>query len=663
MLPNTRRSWLVLLAVAIGVGVVAQLLLTGSGGLSLAAVVLYGVAIGLFLISLRGLERAPAMAAIGGGDGGVATGRHIRLGLWMAVAALGASAVLLFLNLRLVVPQTATPNEARLGLYLWLGAVLLFVVATAGLYWRPTRPAWASLRSHRLEIIAIGGLLTVAFLLRVVDVAHVPYPANGDEANIGIEGVRVLSGDNFNLFWGGWYGQPNMTFVPNALFIWLFGPDLLGVRLTSVVEGTLSILFLYLLGRRMFNPWVGFLAAAFMTGWHYHIFYSRLGLNMIRDPFLATLVFYLLYRAFETRRTFDYILAGLASGLIWYSYAGSRLILALVAVWIVFIALRTRDFLAKNWQGLAWYAAAMAIVSAPILLWFKDHPNEFNTRMNQIGIFATGWLAEEAARRNLHPLLVIADKALPGFLVFVSMPSVALYNIGVPLLDPLMSVLAVLGLAYSVVHILDRRYFLLVMWFLGAVIAGAGFTVDLPYHRLAIAAPVVSLFIALAVWTLAEAVSKAGVVSRQMALAVGGLVVIGAAAYSAYYLLAVANPQGRFVDSNSEAGHHLGYYLRTVDTNSTIYFAGMPRMFIGFPTVTYLAGPGDRRDLPERMTTSDVPALPQGRGAIFIALPERRKDLDLVRQRYADGAWDEMISPTTGLPLYYTYIIPPQGSP
>ena len=58
-------------------------------------------------------------------------------------------------------------------------------------------------------------------------------------------------------------------------------------------------------------------------------------------------------------------------------------------------------------MGFAALVGGFVVVGAPMGLWWSTHPNEFNVRMNQIGIVQSGWLANATVNtgRSIPDLL------------------------------------------------------------------------------------------------------------------------------------------------------------------------------------------------------------------------------------------------------------------
>src|SRR3972149_405925 len=203
---------------------------------------------------------------------------------------------------------------------------MVFIVISAFWASRGQFKRWGELKSgwapHRVEILTVAGIVLVALLARTVYLSLHPYPWSGDEASVGSEGRRIINGEVPDSFDSGWSGQPNWSFVPTALTLKIFGQNFVGIRMVSALAGTFTVLFVYLLGREMFNKQVGLLAAAFLALYPFHVHFSRIGVNNINDGFMVALVLWLVFRAVRKGRTFDYVLAGVASGLTIYTYVG-----------------------------------------------------------------------------------------------------------------------------------------------------------------------------------------------------------------------------------------------------------------------------------------------------------------------------------------------------
>ncbi len=89
------------------------------------------------------------------------------------------------------------------------------------------------------------------------------------------------------------------------------------------------------MGRALFDEWTGVFAGLLLAGSHFHIHYSRLGLNQSFDGLAYTAVLAALYVGWKQNRRSAFLLAGLGLGLSQYFYMSARALLVLVLAWVL----------------------------------------------------------------------------------------------------------------------------------------------------------------------------------------------------------------------------------------------------------------------------------------------------------------------------------------
>ncbi len=285
-------------------------------------------------------------------------------------------------------------------------------------------------------------IILLAFLVRIVNLE--------DSVHIFVDEMHFTDGvtnlwDNPN--------QPLLSHMSGiAGFTWfyaylqtytvaIFGATFTGLRIVSVLFGTLTIPVVYGLAREWFDRPTGLLAALLLALFPPHIHFSRLALNNIADPFFGMLALLLLARAMRTGRSDQFVLAGVALGLTQYWYEGGKLIFPVVVG--LGVINRFRDL-----SRLYRLIGAMLIVVMPLAISLERQGMPYLPRLK--------------AERDTSLLLdsdYLRDQFNPAFYHLIQHPDGAEYYGGATgLILPYLVPFFILG----VVHCLWRRQLMLV---------------------------------------------------------------------------------------------------------------------------------------------------------------------------------------------------------
>jgi len=520
-------------------------------------------------------------------------------------------------------------------------------------------------RDTWIEIATVAALTLLAFLLRAAALDSVPYTLGGDEAWHGLLARQVLRGELSNPFVMGYMSMPTFFYWPLSWSLWLVGDGMVGLRLPSALAGALTVPLFYGLVRSLRSTapeavWgrrTALLSALFLAAYDYHIHFSRLGANNVWDPLFAVLIFWAVDRGLgagkqrpetaggsETRpcRAGPLILAGMVLGLAFYFYTGARLLPVLVVVYATFVWLQRRRETGASFgeliRPLAVIGVALVIVAGPILSFALAHPNDWNARVNQIGIIQSGWLAREPGLTGKGTAQILAEQVLRSagaFHVFVD--RTVWYGADRPLLGFLAGICALLGMAWAVAHWRERRYFLILIWFWGVILTGGALTEGPPSsQRLVMAIPAVCLLVAVGLEVtvdLARRLLGAHPIAEKLAL---GLLIAALAASSVHYYFATFTPSHRYGSANGETATMIGHYLRGQAPGTQVYFLGAPRIYWGFGTMGFLAPQVAGHDIEQPLTgPPDLPDL--GQTPLFVFLPDRAGELQWVQAAFPGG--------------------------
>jgi hypothetical protein len=84
-------------------------------------------------------------------------------------------------------------------------------------------------------------------------------------------------------------------------------------------------------------------------------------------------------------------------------------------------------------------------------------------------------------------------------------------------------------------------------------------------------------------------------------------------------------------------------------------------MYIGFGSIPYIAADVEGVDIHDPLTAPIDPAsVDTDKDAVFILLPERREELQMIRATFPGGKLETVPSPVPGIeqPLYLLYRVP-----
>jgi 4-amino-4-deoxy-L-arabinose transferase-like glycosyltransferase len=516
------------------------------------------------------------------------------------------------------------------------------------------RDEWAAVPAW--EVAVAVGLASGAFLLRGLNLEQLPPTLSGDEASAGLEAVRFVRGEANNLFGLGWFSFPAFYFALQSGAIHLFGQTATALRITSAIGGSLTVFVVYWLARALFGRYAAMIAGTFLLASHYHIHFSRIGLQNIWDGLFVAIVLWGIWSGWTEGRRLPFLIAGVALGLGHYFYVSMRIVPLLLLVWAGFAFVIQRARLRERLPGLTLAAYSAAVVYLPLGLLFWRLPDEFFAPLRRVSVF-NGWLEAEVVRLGEPAWQIIASQMKATALGIIHVPLRHWYNPGAPLLLPLAAALFIAGLAW-LIYSADLRSMLLLL-VLGAIVILGGFSLDAPAsQRYAIVMPVIALIVALPLaqgldwlapyWDRWRWVPPT-VAFLSLALVIQrDLTYYFAEVYDSYVL-------GGY---NTETATGIARYLEAEPAH-TVYFFGPPRMgYASFSTIPYLAPQMAGHDVEAPLAGPAPWVLEQP--TYFIFLPEREGELSYVRAAYPGGRYETVPGARSGTgPLFSVYQVIP----
>jgi len=539
----------------------------------------------------------------------------------------------------------------------WVVATIAWLAAV----WQLTPPKAAILNSsaggrQRGVALAVVGIVVIAAALRLVCLDSIPFTLSGDEANHGLEAVKVLSGEIRNPFTTGWFSMPTMSFFLQSASLAVFGPTILGIRIPSALGGTLAVLTTFFLVRRLAGRQAALATSLTVATYHYHLHYSRIGANNIGDTLVVSTALLFACRALEgTRwRLLDWAITGSICALALYAYPAARVaVIVIPAVLALQFMFEPRRF--RRWLGGGIATALMSflVVGAPMLQYAVRFPQDFHGRVNQVGILQSGWLADEITRTGFSAGAILLDQFRRSVLAFNYYPDrTNAYGLDGPLLDPVFGTLFLLGLGYGLAAVVTRpgdgRLAPMVVWWWAAMLLGGTLTESAPTsQRLVTLTVPTCFFIVLALERLLGAVRRALIPRMPVDVTVLAAVVVFGVSSVLFYV-ADYTPLRIFGGPHAELSTILAPMFREHRETHDVVFLGPPFMYWGFPTMAYLAPDVHGMDV-ETSLTGPPPSdwRSPGRGLFIVVLPPRIAEIEQIRSTFPDGGVTEIHSEGT----------------
>lgn len=245
----------------------------------------------------------------------------------------------------------------------------------------------------RRDILLLFVIAFVAFTLRFYRVTEIPPSLNWDEVSIGYNAYSILKTGRDE--WGrlfpihfrayGEYKLPAQVYasIPG---IAIFGLNELGVRITPIIYGTLTVILLFFLTKALFEKAAVSLLSAFLLAispWHIHL--TRASFESSFSVFWIVLGIWFLIKGFKDSKWFIYSMVPLAISV--YTYNTARVFIPL---FLISISIAYYSKLLKTKKAVLISLALFSIMMIPLVLFIFS--GESNARYKLVSITDEGGL-------------------------------------------------------------------------------------------------------------------------------------------------------------------------------------------------------------------------------------------------------------------------------
>ena len=479
----------------------------------------------------------------------------------------------------------------------------------------------------------------IAFLFRGIATGRIPSFLTGDEAASGVYAAGFIKGDWNNIFIVGWYSFPSLFFFIQSTFIRLFGQTTEALRILSATVGALTVGVVYLCGKTMLGHRAGLMAALCLSALHFHIHFSRLGLNNIWDGLWYTVVIGAIWYGWKCNHRGAYLIAGLALGLSQYFYVSSKGLFGILflAFLIAFFFQRTRFHQALPNFILTF--AVMVVVLLPLLSFYVHQPQHLLEPIERVSFlrqtFGGAPVIIEGPVRKF-----IMQQVLVGMKAFAHTSIRNHYEPETPILRPLYAILFYIGLLFVVLRMKDGRFILLFLWLVTFGLIG-GLSESAPSaQRYVAAAPVCALIIGFGMNRVVELFGSCLQKSSRLLAGLGYLIILAAMINDLYfYFIEYQNmEQIDNLASHGRIAQQLANHLDDQPEGTQVAFLAVQHMgYYSVPSIQYLAPQVKGIDVSVPWKSFDKTAL-NSKHIVFVVLPERETELDLIVKAYPQGS-------------------------
>ncbi len=531
---------------------------------------------------------------------------------------------------------------------------------------RVTLPAW--LTAH-WDLLLLALILLVSAFVRFNQLDVFPNGCQSDECNNGLDALKWLGGAGYRPYAETNEGQATLFTYLIALSFQVFGVGVTQMRAVSALVGVLTVGAFYVLARDLYGRRAALAATALLATARWHVTFSRIVYELIMQPGVMILLALFLLRALRTGKRWQWALAGVMLALGMNTYTAFRVVPFIVAAFLVFWVAREwivgrhagSDIrrssrpagvipLRHDLQGIAILAGSAFTAVLPLGVYIVQNWAVFTGRMRHISIFN-----EVDRLGSVQPIVDNFKKTL--YMFNWQGDQAALNNLpGAPMLDTLVALLFVLGLAYALWYTLRARSvpLLTMLWFAGILSLGVlSVAHEAPTARRTIGMiPLIYLLVALVVDQLLRAWRMAwrSQGQRVFDVAVAAVVaVVMLANARVYFQVQAPDPSVWSAFSPNESA--VGRFLATLPPESTVLITPQYEHH----SAVRLIG----RDHPYRALNpvDDVPyrgAAAAGQDLIYVLEPVDRPLLGLLQQIYPAGEAEEHLD-RYGQNLFLSY--------
>jgi len=287
------------------------------------------------------------------------------------------------------------------------------------------------------------------------------------------------------------------------------------------------------------------------------------------------------------------------------------------------------------------------------------HPDAYVARLTEHGLLQRGSVPDlQANGQSLFTALV--GHAYRTFGLFITVNEHGpFYDSGTPLLSHGMDLLFIIGIVLVLLGWRKIENFALLSWVAGTALLGGFLFFDPPQgQHYVIAIPALCILMSLALAQISFLLSQVMVLSQRLSIGFTAFVLLAITFWNLYFYFGIYTPLNSYAYTPVMAD--IGNYLHKQSRKSYVYMFTPPNIYLNYGTIEFIANDPPGMDVLDSITSvTALPEPPTGLRPVFIFIPERLNELEVVKQRYPHGKLREYSRPQKPDEIYL-YIYEPR---
>lgn len=541
---------------------------------------------------------------------------------------------------------------------LWAAGLVSFILSQL-IRLAPRPGAEESPRFQWRHWLILTLILGVAFWLRYYRLTEIPNDFHGDMAIHGGIAREYLLGVKTNIFGYDFYSFPFMSFLPAAFSMAVFGNNLFGLQMTSVIGGMLNLLAVYLFVWRAFDSHRLAALTTSLTAINVaHIHFSRIVENM--DPWtFGVFALFFLMDGLKARRAPSFGLAGVFLGISLQMYFSGRVLVFIIGAFLAYAFFFKREWVIQNRRNFWLLAVGVLLAIGPALVSHATHWEDYVGRSRGVFIFNPEAMDHLLFGYETDSKWVVLLTQIKRSLLMFNQTNDTSGQFGYPrpMFNALVSPLIVLGLGVALRRWKEAGMAFMLIWLGMIVTLGSILTIDPPFWpRLVGVVPAAAFLAAVALDQILELTKNTlGLpsIAYPAALAAVFLLIVGGLNWTEYY---------RVVRENGTPPSVAGRFIARLPEDVAICGIFSEFRLSTHGTTAFLAGSRKLIDIEPDAPDSELEKCPKS-PVVWIVSPENTARLDVITARWKNGILQEVNQRGYTLTFYLVGVEPPAPKP